>query len=123
MAYWHPRIPPAPPHMMTVVSQDTTRVARLAFYMPTFSNLAYLKEVGCKNITCWHFNLKCRQEILLLPTNSNYAKFEKVGIKNANLATLDTTHGAKVKKKSEMDFTMRSVTLPAQAVYYYDYRQ
>ena len=53
----------------------------------------------------------------------HYAKFEKVGIKNANLATLDTTHGAKVKKKSEMDFTMRSLTLPAQAVYYYDYRQ
>ena len=48
---------------------------------------------------------------------------KKVGIKNANLATLDTTHGAKVKKKSEMDFTMRSLTLPAQAVYYYDYRQ
>ena len=48
MAYWHPRIPLAPPHMMTVVSQDTTRVARLAFYMPTFSNLAYFKEIGCK---------------------------------------------------------------------------
>ena len=44
MAYWHPRKPLAPLHMITVVSQDT----RLAFYMPTFSNLAYFKEVGSK---------------------------------------------------------------------------
>ena len=81
MAYWHPRIPLAPLHTMTVVSQDTTRVARLAFYMPTFSNLAHLKEVGSKKkITCWHFNLVPTRDFLL-PTNSKYAKFEKVGIK------------------------------------------
>ena len=69
----------------TGAKRDGSWLARLAFFMPTFSNLAYFKVVGSKKIT-WHFSRKCQQEILL-PTK--YAKFEKVGIKKANLATLD----------------------------------
>ena len=66
---------------------SNVRVARLVFFMPTFSDLAYF-ELAIK-ISCWHFRLKCQQVIFfLLPTTLRYAKFEKVGIKNANLATL-----------------------------------
>ena len=51
------------------------QVARLAFFMPTFSNLTYFELVGNKNLLIFFF---------LLPTTLQYAKFEKVGIKMPN---------------------------------------
>ena len=69
-----------------LASEDTTRPS--VPWLPGWHSICQHsqiwqigKRLAVKQITCWHFNLKCPQEIFLLPTNSKYAKFEKVGIK------------------------------------------
>ena len=66
-----------------------TRVARLAFFMPTFSDLAHCKVVGSKKIT-WHFSLKCQQGIFIANQFKICQTWESWH-KNANLATLVQT--------------------------------
>ena len=92
----------------------TGRVARLAFFMPTFSNLGYFKEVDRTKNNLLAFQPKVPTRDFLLPTNSKYPKFEKVGMKNANLATpgcsmdlcchIHMCHRAEGVKHSVMNF-------------------